>query len=43
MQTLVEAGLLKEIKPRCQQSTVDYVPVPIQGKLLSETIIEERR
>ena len=42
MQTLVEAGLLKEIKPRCRERKTEYTPVPIQGKPLSETIIEER-
>ena len=43
MQALVDAGLMKEIKPRCKKSVVDHMPVPIQGKPLSETIIEERR
>jgi hypothetical protein len=43
MQALVDAGLLKEIKPRCTERAVEYTPVPIQGKPLSETIIEERR
>jgi hypothetical protein len=43
MQALVDAGLLKEIKPRCKESAVEYTPVPIQGKPLSETVIEERR
>jgi hypothetical protein len=43
MQALVVAGLIKEIKPRSQKSLTDYVPVPILGKPLSETVIEERR
>ncbi|MCW3100201.1 MAG: hypothetical protein JWL77_5819 [Chthonomonadaceae bacterium] len=43
MQTLIDAGLIKEIKPRTKKSVTDYVPVPIQGKPLSETVIEERR
>jgi hypothetical protein len=43
MQTLVDAGLMKEIKPRCTQRTIEFTPVPIQGKPLSETIVEERR
>ncbi len=43
MQSLVEAGLMKEIKPRPKGPFVQYTPVPIQGKPLSETIIEERR
>ncbi len=43
MQALVESGLMKEIKPRCTERSIEYNPVPIQGKPLSETIIEERR
>ncbi len=43
MQSLVEAGLMKEIKPRPKGPFVQHTPVPIQGKPLSETIIEERR
>lgn len=43
MQALVDAGLMKEITPRCQASAIEHLPVPIQGKPLSETIIEERR
>ena len=42
MQTLVATGLMEEIKARSAHS-VDYKAVPIQGKPLSETIIEERR
>ena len=43
MQALIDAGVVKEIKPRSKQSFTDYVPVPIQGKPLSETVIEDRR
>jgi len=43
MQALVDAGLMQEIKPRGTKPGVEYTPVPIQGKPLSETIIEERR
>jgi hypothetical protein len=43
MQALVAAGLLKEIKPKRKEQSVEFTPVPIQGKPLSETIIEERR
>lgn len=43
MQALVAAGLMKEIKPRYSQSVLNHTPVPIQGKPLSETILEERR
>lgn len=42
MQTLVDAGLLKEIKPRIKGRSVEYKPVPILGKSLSETVLEER-
>ena len=42
LQSLVEAGLLAEIKPRRQESPPRPL-VPIQGKPLSETVIEERR
>ena len=44
-QQLVDAGLLSEIKlrRRDQQAFESYVPVAIQGKPLSVTIIEERR
>lgn len=43
MQSLVDSGLMKEITPRCKERTVEYIAIPIQGKPLSETIIEERR
>ena len=43
MQALTAAGLLKEIKPRRRGSIRVHAPVPIQGKLLSETVVEERR
>lgn len=43
MRALVDAGLMKEIKPRCKERSAAYKPVPIQGKPLSETIIEKRR
>jgi hypothetical protein len=44
-QRLVDAGLLKQVKPRHreQQSFDSFRPVEISGKPLSETIIEERR
>ena len=40
---LVEAGLMQKITPRCTESVLEFTPVPILGKPLSETIIEERR
>ncbi len=42
---LVQCGLLAAPKkPKRDQAAFDrFVPVPIQGKPLSETIIEERR
>jgi hypothetical protein len=43
MQSLVDAGLMKEIRPRLKEPTVLFTPVAIQGRPLSETIIEERR
>ncbi len=43
MQALIDAGLMKEIKPRFQGHSAEFKPVPILGKPLSETIIEERR
>ena len=43
IQALVDAGLMKEIKPRYTGLSVDHKPVTIQDKPLSETIIEERR
>jgi len=39
---LVEAGLMQKITPRCTESVLEFTPVPIIGKPLSETIIEER-
>src|SRR5436309_2481412 len=43
MQALVKSSLLKEIKPRRRDKEVEFAPVQIQGKPLSETIVEERR
>lgn len=43
MHALVNAGLMKEIKPRNSGSSMTFKPVTIQGKPLSETIVEERR
>jgi hypothetical protein len=40
---MLKVGLLTEIKPRCTDRQDDYPLVPIQGKPLSETILEERR
>ena len=42
---LVQCGLLAAVKkPERNQAAFDrFIPVPIQGKPLSETIIEERR
>jgi hypothetical protein len=40
---LVAAGLVKRIKAPPTRKTVEPPLVPIQGKPLSETIIEERR
>jgi hypothetical protein len=42
---LVKAGLLREIKPPIRDLTpyLDREPFEIEGKPLSETIIEERR
>jgi hypothetical protein len=42
---LVQAGLLKQIKPPLSdlQAYKDRTPVAIEGKPLSETLIEERR
>jgi hypothetical protein len=42
-QALMEAGLLKEVKPRTWEDTSNRPMGTIQGKPLSETIIEERR
>jgi hypothetical protein len=43
LQEMLKVGLLTEIKPRRPDRQVAYPPVPIQGKPLSETILEERR
>ena len=40
--SLYEAGLLAEIHPRHAIATPRRTPVPIRGKPLSETVIEER-
>jgi hypothetical protein len=42
-QTLIEAGLLKEVKPRSLKSKMDRPVGIVHGKPISETIIEERR
>ena len=43
LQELLKVGLLTEIKPRRTDRQVAYPLVPIQGKPLAETILEERR
>jgi hypothetical protein len=43
LQALLGAGLISEIKPVTGNSLLDREPVPITGKPLSETIVEERR
>jgi hypothetical protein len=43
LQEMLKVGLLTEIKPRRTDRQVAYPLVPIQGKPLSETILEERR
>lgn len=43
LQEMLQVGLLTEIKPRRTDRQVAYPLVPIQGKPLSETILEERR
>jgi len=43
LQEMLKVGLLTEIKPRRIDQQVAYPLVPIQGKPLSETILEERR
>jgi hypothetical protein len=42
---LVQAGLLSEVRTRRRDQQVfeRFRPVPITGKPLSETIVEERR
>jgi len=42
-QKMIEAGLLKRVKPRTGISKLDRPLGTIEGKPLSETIIEERR
>lgn len=47
-QKLVELGLLKEVKtlsgvPRAGRWADDRTPIKVEGKPLSESIIEERR
>ncbi len=42
LQALYESGLVRKIR-RPQSSSTPFKPVPISGKPLSETIIEERR
>jgi hypothetical protein len=41
-QNLYEAGLLLETEPRQVPAGARHTPVPINGKPLSETVIEER-
>jgi hypothetical protein len=43
LQLLVESGPVKEIKRPPRDRKIERPLVPIQGKPLSETIIEERR
>jgi hypothetical protein len=43
LQEMLKVGLLTEIKPRRTDRQIVYPLVPIQGKPLSETILEERR
>jgi hypothetical protein len=42
---LLAAGILSEIKPsrRISTDTERFIPIPIQGEPLSETVIRERR
>ncbi len=42
LEHLLEQGTIKQIPPR-ENLPRDFEPVPIKGKPLSETIIEERR
>jgi hypothetical protein len=41
-QRLIESGLIKEVRPYTEQLP-SFTPVPVQGKPVSETILEERR
>jgi len=43
LQEMLKVGLLTEIKPRRMDHPVMYPLVPIQGKPLSASILEERR
>ena|SRR5688572_33041237 len=43
LESMLEAGLISEIKPLSRRSLLNRPPVPITGKPLSDTIIEERR
>ena len=43
LRVLEETGLVREVKRPPMQVTLERTTVPIQGKTLSETIIEERR
>ena len=43
LQILQASGRVKDIKRPSTRAAVECHPVPIQGKPLSETIIEERR
>ena len=43
LQGMLKVGLLTEIKPRRPDRQAAYPLLPIQGKPLSETILEERR
>lgn len=41
---LLKAGIISELpKPLADRQTSDFQPIAVQGKPLSETIIEERR
>ena len=43
MQMMVADGAMREIKPRLKRSLVEFNPITIPGKPVSETIMEERR
>ena len=43
LQEILKVGLLTESKPRRTDRQVAYPLGPIQGKPLSETVLEERR
>jgi hypothetical protein len=44
-QTLLDKGLISEIRvrPKTDDPSIERRPVPVQGKPISETIIEDRR